>query len=60
MNSNGKSFRVFTVASGQVTEGTSIRTLKLKGAGIEIPAIMIGEKGADLVKEDARGIRQAA
>jgi hypothetical protein len=46
MNSNNvKSYRVFTIASGQVTEGAVIDTLHLKGAGIDIPAIIIGEEG---------------
>ena len=38
-------YRVFTIANGNVTEGAAIRTLKLKGAGIEIPVIMVGEEG---------------
>lgn len=37
--------RVFTIESGVVTAGAVIESLKLKGAGIEIPAILIGEEG---------------
>ncbi len=44
MNS-GKSYQVFTIASGNVTAGAVIEALHLKGAGIDIPAIMIGEEG---------------
>ena len=40
-----KSYRVFTVSSGSVTEGAEISTLHLKGAGVDIPAIIIGEEG---------------
>lgn len=46
------SYRVFTVESGKVSEGARIDTLHLKGAGIDIPAIIIGEEG--------RGREQAA
>ena len=45
MNSNGNSYRIFTIASGNVAAGAVIETLHLKGAGIDIPAIMIGEEG---------------
>lgn len=37
--------RVFTVADGRVEVGATIGTLQLKGAGISIPAIIIGEEG---------------
>jgi hypothetical protein len=39
------SFRVFTVSSGTVTAGAVIETLHLKGAGIDISAIIVGEEG---------------
>jgi len=41
----GESFRVFTVNSGKVFTGAEVQMLRLKGAGIEIPAVMIGEEG---------------
>lgn len=37
--------RVFTIADGRVEVGARIDTLQLKGAGITIPAILIGEEG---------------
>lgn len=40
-----ESYSVFTIASGSVTAGAVIETLHLKGAGIDIPTIMIGEEG---------------
>jgi hypothetical protein len=39
------SYRVFTVASGEVIPGAAIDILHLKGAGMSIPAIIIGEEG---------------
>ena len=40
-----KSYRVFTIESGSVKEGAVVETLHLKGAGIDIPAIFVGEQG---------------
>lgn len=37
--------KVFTVSSGTVQEGTVVESLTLKGAGVDIPAIIIGEEG---------------
>lgn len=37
--------RIFTVSSGQVSVGATVGKLTLKGAGITIPAIMVGEEG---------------
>lgn len=45
MEEKMNTYRVFTIASGDVTAGAVIETLRLKGAGIDIPAIMIGEEG---------------
>ena len=45
MNINGNSYKVFTIASGNFSSGAVIETLHLKGAGINIPVIMIGEEG---------------
>ncbi|RMD64073.1 hypothetical protein D6833_04860 [Candidatus Parcubacteria bacterium] len=42
---NNKAYRVFTIESGSVSEGAAISTLHLKGAGIDIPAVIIGEEG---------------
>jgi len=44
MNS-GSSYSVYTVNSGTVTAGAVIEPLRLKGAGIEIPAVIVGEEG---------------
>ncbi len=38
-------YRIFTIANGDVSEGSRVDTLKLKGAGIEIPAVIVGESG---------------
>ncbi len=45
MEGDMDAYRVFTVASGQVAAGAVVETLHLKGAGIDIPAIMVGEDG---------------
>jgi hypothetical protein len=37
--------KIFTVTNGVVSLGATVGRLILKGAGIEIPAILIGEKG---------------
>ena len=37
--------RVFTINSGEVSEGARVGTFTLKGAGVSIPAIIIGEEG---------------
>lgn len=37
--------KIFTVRNGQVSEGAKIEKIVLKGAGVEIPAIVIGEEG---------------
>ncbi len=38
-------YKVYTVSSGSVREGAVVEKLALKGAGIDIPAIIIGEEG---------------
>jgi len=37
--------KVFTIESGKVTKGVRVDSFTLKGAGITIPAIIIGEEG---------------
>ena len=37
--------RIFTINSGEVSEGVRVGTFTLKGAGVSIPAIIIGEEG---------------
>ncbi len=37
--------KVFTIASGEVTEGARVDSFTLKGAGVTIPAIIVGEEG---------------
>ncbi len=37
--------KIFTIASGDVTEGARVDSFTLKGAGVSIPAIIIGEEG---------------
>ncbi len=37
--------KVFTIESGKVTEGARVDSFTLKGAGVSIPAITIGEQG---------------
>lgn len=37
--------RVFTIESGEVVEGVRVNSFTLKGAGITIPAVIIGEEG---------------
>jgi len=37
--------KIFTIDSGDVTEGVRVESFTLKGAGISIPAVIIGEEG---------------
>lgn len=37
--------KIFTIKSGEVAEGTRVDSFTLKGAGVSIPAIIIGEEG---------------
>lgn len=37
--------RIFTIESGDVREGVRVESFTLKGAGVTIPAILIGEEG---------------
>ena len=37
--------KIFTIRSGKVTEGVRVDSFTLKGAGVSIPAILIGEEG---------------
>ena len=37
--------KIFTISSGNVTEGARIDSFTLKGANVTIPAIIIGEEG---------------
>ena len=37
--------KIFTIASGEISEGARVGTFTLKGAGVSIPAIIIGEEG---------------
>lgn len=37
--------KIFTIQSGEVTEGVRVDSFALKGAGIAIPAVVIGEEG---------------
>ena len=37
--------KIFTIASGEVSEGARVDSFTLKGAGISIPAILVGEEG---------------
>ena len=37
--------KIFTIESGNVTEGIRVDSFTLKGAGITIPAILVGEEG---------------
>ncbi len=37
--------RIFTIQSGEVAEGVRVDSFALKGAGIAIPAVVIGEEG---------------
>ncbi len=39
------SYAVFTVKNGEITAGAVIETLHLKGAGVDIPAVIVGEEG---------------
>lgn len=39
------SLKIFTVSSGNVTEGTVVDSFTLKGAGVTIPVIFVGEEG---------------
>jgi hypothetical protein len=40
-----RAYRIFTIRSGSVTEGAEVDRLALKGAGIQIPVLAIGEEG---------------
>lgn len=40
-----KKMKIFTIESGDVIEGARVDTFMLKGAGITIPAIIVGEEG---------------
>ena len=44
--------KVFTVSNGAVSDSTTVEKLTLSGAGIAIPAILIGEEG----RGRARGV----
>ena len=37
--------KVFTIENGTVTEGARVETFTLQGAGVSIPAILVGEEG---------------
>lgn len=37
--------KIFTVENGKVTEGARVSSFTLKGAGVSIPAITVGEEG---------------
>ena len=37
--------KIFTIESGEVSEGVKVESSTLKGAGITIPAVIIGEEG---------------
>lgn len=37
--------KIFTIKSGEISEGARVDSFTLKGAGITIPAIIIGEEG---------------
>ena len=37
--------KIFTIRSGEVEEGARVGTFTLKGAGVSIPAIIVGEEG---------------
>jgi len=43
--SQGGIMKIITVSSGQVSAGVKVETLHLKGAGIDIPVVKIGEDG---------------
>lgn len=38
-------FKVYTISSGKVSEGTEVSKFALRGAGVDIPAILLGETG---------------
>lgn len=40
-----KIYPLFTISHGKVQEGASVDRLQLKGAGIEIPVLSVGEEG---------------
>lgn len=37
--------RIFTIESGRVSDGAEVTSLTLKGAGVTIPVIVVGEEG---------------
>src|SRR5690606_38823678 len=37
--------KIFTIRNGEISEGARVESFTLKGAGISIPAIIIGEEG---------------
>ena len=37
--------KIFTIENGKVTEGAKVDSFTLKGAGVSIPANIIGEEG---------------
>ena len=41
----GDAYRVYTIVSGQVSEGAMVEKFALRGAGVDIPAIMMGQSG---------------
>ena len=41
----GNAYRVYTIVSGQVSEGAEVQKFALRGAGVDIPAILLGETG---------------
>ena len=41
----GKEMKLFTIRNGETSEGARVDSFTLKGAGVTIPAILIGEEG---------------
>lgn len=42
---SNKNYHVYTVCAGKVTHGAKVEKFTLKGAGVDIPAVLVGEQG---------------
>ena len=40
-----ESYKIFTIESGEVSEGAIVEQMRLQGAGVDIDVILVGEKG---------------